>query len=236
MRARSGQVKAQMIHAIVTDIEGTTSSIAFVHEILFPYAHAQIDSFIRSHADDPAVRAQIEAVKAEIGASLSLEEIIQTLRDWIQADRKATPLKTLQGMIWQQGYASGELKGHVYPDAVARLRSWHEQGLQLYVYSSGSVQAQKLIFGHTDYGDLTALFSGYFDTAIGHKRDADSYVKIARTIDLPGCEILFLSDVEAELDAAQVAGMHTCQLVRPGESEAGIRHPRVTDFSQIQLP
>lgn len=224
-----------MTKAIVTDIEGTTSSIAFVHEILFPYARRHMAGFVRAHADEPAVREQIDAVSAEVGTGLCLDMVIETLCDWIDADRKATPLKALQGMLWEQGYRSGELKGHIYPDAVEALRAWHAQGLTLYVYSSGSVQAQKLIFGHTEYGDLTPLFSGYFDTRVGHKQQADSYRSITEEIALPAGQILFLSDVSAELDAAAAAGMQTCQLIRPGEGVPGEGHTQAADFSQIAV-
>ena len=224
-----------MIKAILTDIEGTTSAISFVHETLFPYARQHLGDFLKSHASDPAVREQLDMVSAEVGTPLCLDMAIQTLCDWIDSDKKATPLKALQGMIWAQGYASGELKGHVYADAVEALRGWQAQGLKLYIYSSGSVQAQKLIFGHTDVGDLRPLFSGYFDTRMGHKREASSYSAIADEIKLPAQSILFLSDVEAELDAAKQAGMQTCQLVRPGEAEPGTRHQRAADFSEITL-
>lgn len=224
-----------MTQAILTDIEGTTSSIAFVHETLFPYARRRMADFLQAHADEPAVREQIDAVSAQAGGGLCLEMVVQTLQDWIDADKKATPLKTLQGMIWREGYASGELQGHVYPDAEAALRTWHARGLKLYVYSSGSVEAQKLIFGHTEYGDLTGLFSGYYDTRVGHKRESAAYEAIAADIGMPASEMLFLSDVAAELDAAAAAGMQTCQLIRPGEGEPGEGHAHAVDFSQIQL-
>lgn len=224
-----------MTQAILTDIEGTTSSIAFVHETLFPYAREHMADFVRSHADEPAVREQIDAVSAEVGTGLCLDMVIQTLCDWIDADKKATPLKTLQGMIWERGYKNGALKGHVYPDAVEALRAWHARGLSLYVYSSGSVQAQQLIFGHSDYGDLTPLFSGYFDTRMGHKQEVHSYRAISEQIASPAAEVLFLSDVVEELDAAAAAGMQTCQLIRPGEGVPGHGHPQAADFSQIAV-
>lgn len=224
----------RLIQAVLTDIEGTTSAISFVHETLFPYARQHMDRFIRAHADEPEVRDQIDAVSAEVGTPLCLDMVIETLCQWIDEDRKATPLKALQGMIWAEGYAAGALKGHVYPDAVEALRRWHAQGLALYVYSSGSVPAQKLIFGHTDYGDLTPLFSGYYDTRIGHKREAEAYRSIVADTGIPAGEMLFLSDVEEELDAAAGAGMQTCQLVRPGEGQPGSRHVIAADFSAIQ--
>lgn len=225
-----------MIKAIVTDIEGTTSSIEFVHKSLFPYARAHLRSFLRENAGDPLVQALIDDVEAVVGWDLSLDEAAATLEQWIDEDRKATPLKTLQGMIWKVGYQAGELKGHVYADTPEFLRRWHQQGLQLYVYSSGSVEAQKLIFGHSDGGDLTPLFSGYFDTQVGGKREAGSYCAILERIALPGSQVLFLSDIGEELDAARAAGMQTCQLIRDAIAKPAPAHPQARDFSEVRLP
>ncbi|PNG15258.1 acireductone synthase [Stutzerimonas stutzeri] len=220
------------IKAILTDIEGTTSAVSFVFDVLFPYAREHLPAYVRNHAEQPSVAAQIEAVRRESGElDASTERVAAILLEWIAADRKATPLKALQGMVWAEGYRAGELKGHVYPDAVRALRRWHEQGYALYVYSSGSVQAQKLIFGCAEVGDLTPLFSGYFDTGSGHKREVDSYVRIAAAIGLPPDAILFLSDVVDELDAARLAGMHTCGLAREGGTLPG--HQVVGGFDMI---
>ncbi|HEY8331276.1 MAG TPA: acireductone synthase, partial [Pseudomonas sp.] len=198
------------IKAILTDIEGTTSAVSFVFDVLFPYAREHLPAFVRDHAAEPAVAAQLDAVRAESGeAEADVERVVAILLEWIAADRKATPLKALQGMVWEQGYRAGQLKGHVYPDAVEALRQWHAAGYELYVYSSGSIQAQKLIFGCSEAGDLTPLFSGYFDTTSGGKREAESYARIAAAIGRPAGEILFLSDVVQELDAARAAGMAT---------------------------
>lgn len=224
-----------MIRAIVTDIEGTTSSIEFVHRTLFPYARARIRSYLTEHAEVPAVRAQIDAVAQLEGRPLSVQEAADVLERWIDEDRKVTPLKTLQGLIWAEGYGAGVLKGHVYPDTPLALRAWHTRGIALYVYSSGSVEAQKLIFGHTDYGDLTPLFSGYFDTTIGPKREPDSYRRIRDAIGLPANEILFLSDVAEELDAAREAGMATCQLLRDAQVHGAPSHPQVEDLSRVSV-
>jgi enolase-phosphatase E1 len=138
-------------------------------------------------------------------------------------------------LIWEAGYQSGDYQGHIYPDAAEALRQWHGQGLQLYVYSSGSVHAQKLLFGHTDHGDLTPLFSGYFDTRVGAKQETASYRNIAESLGLPAHEILFLSDIEAELDAAKSAGMATCWLVREGAPKADSAHRQVQTFDQISF-
>jgi enolase-phosphatase E1 len=225
-----------MIKAIVTDIEGTTSSIDFVHQSLFPYARAHMREFLRSHAGDAAVVEQLEETARLEGRELTVESAADVLERWIDEDRKITPLKALQGMIWAQGYAAGELKGHVYPDTPLCLRQWHGAGKRLYIYSSGSVEAQKLIFGHSDAGDLTPLFSGYFDTRIGAKREEASYRNILKDIGLAGDEVLFLSDVGEELDAARAAGLHTCQLLRDEKARPFAAHPQAQDFSEVQLP
>jgi enolase-phosphatase E1 len=222
-----------MIRAVLTDIEGTTSSIRFVHEVLFPYARAHVADFVRANAKDPQVAPLLDAVRRETGADLSLDGIITQLVAWIDADRKITPLKALQGMIWEAGYRRGDFTGHVYPDAAAQLRAWHAAGLQLYVFSSGSVQAQQLLFGYSDAGDLTALFSGYYDTRIGNKQDPAAYRAIAAATGLPAHEILFLSDIHAELDAARTAGMHTTMLVREAAPDASATHRQVRDFTAI---
>lgn len=191
--------------------------------------------FLQAHATDGGVRAQLREVAASEGRELSVDEAAAVLERWIDEDRKATPLKALQGMIWRRGYQAGELKGHVYPDTPVFLRRWHEAGKQLYVYSSGSVEAQKLIFGHSDAGDLTPLFSGYFDTRIGGKRDSASYSAILREIGLGGEAVLFLSDVGEELDAARKAGMKTCQLLRDANAKAAAGHPSARDFSEVSV-
>ncbi|MEJ2344880.1 MAG: acireductone synthase [Gammaproteobacteria bacterium] len=222
-----------MIRAILTDIEGTTSSLSFVKEVLFPYARRRMAQFVREHATDPAVREQLDAVRAESGAELDDAGVVAQLLRWIDQDRKATPLKALQGMIWEAGYRDGDFHGHIYDDAARRLRAWHQHGFRLYVFSSGSVQAQQLLFGHSEAGDLTPLFSGYFDTRIGSKREAAAYGAIAAHIGLPPEEILFLSDIVEELDAARTAGMHTVQLVRDGALRPGAAHRQVRSFDDI---
>ena len=224
-----------MIRAIVTDIEGTTGSIAFVHEVLFPYARRHLGDFLRRHHREADVAAQLEATRAAASEpAADLERLIAILEGWIREDRKATPLKALQGMIWEAGYRAGDFTGHVYPDAAEALRRWQAEGRALYVYSSGSVQAQRLLFGHSDLGDLTPLFSGYFDTTTGGKREAASYARILEAIGVAPQEVLFLSDVVAELDAARAAGLSTCQLVRePGMTTGD--HPVVASFAEVRL-
>lgn len=224
---------------ILTDIEGTTSSISFVKDVLFPYARNALPGFVRARGNDPDVRRWLDVVATEHGAVCSDEVIVEILQGMIDEDRKHTALKALQGMIWGEGYDNADFTAHIYPDAAAMLRQWHAAGHPLAVYSSGSVPAQKLFFGHTDAGDLTALFGGWFDTEVGHKREADSYREIARRLDRPADDILFLSDVVEELDAAREAGMRTVLVDRiedypqPRFDTATHGHPRAERFDRI---
>lgn len=227
---------ATPIDAIVTDIEGTTSSIAFVHEVLFPYARDHLAGFVAAHGQEPLVRAELDAAKGEAGdPAMSDGAVLAVLLRWIAEDRKATPLKALQGMIWAEGYRAGGFLGHVYDDAAEALRLWQAAGKSLYVYSSGSITAQKQIFGHSKFGDLTALFSGYFDTTTGAKKDPNSYRKIAQAIVVAPGRILFLSDSTEEISAARAAGLQTVQLRRPGESQPQGQGPCAASFSEIAV-
>ena len=153
--------------AIVTDIEGTTTSLSFVKDVLIPYARSYLRDFVRPHQHEPAVREQLQAVEAPPGSSLSTAEDVAQMQQWMDEDKKVTPLKSLQGMIWEDGYRRGAFTGHIYEDAARMLKEWHGRGIRLFVFSSGSVQAQHLLFSHSDYGDLTPLFDGYFDTHVG---------------------------------------------------------------------
>jgi 2,3-diketo-5-methylthio-1-phosphopentane phosphatase len=224
---------------ILTDIEGTTSSIAFVKDVLFPHARAALPGFVREHGDDPEVRRWLDQVAVEHGAICSDDTIAETLQGWIDQDRKHTALKALQGLLWREGYLAGRLKADIYPDAVAGLRRWHAAGHRLAVYSSGSVPAQQLLFAHTEAGDLSSLFDAWFDTEVGPKRDADSYRLIADSLDRSPGHIVFLSDVVAELDAARDAGLRTVLLDRPQDypqpRDAGAAngHPRVESFDAV---
>lgn len=225
----------QTPRVILTDIEGTTSSIAFVHEVLFPYARKALPGFLKAQAHEPEVQAQIQAVAIEAGCDPNdLSIVTATLLSWMDADRKITALKALQGMIWKSGYAEGELVSHVYPDALAGLQAWHAAGIRLAVYSSGSVPAQKLLFGHTAAGDLQPLFSGWFDTRVGGKREVASYRLIAERLETEPEQILFLSDIAEELDAAAAAGYMTTQLLRAEDgTQPAPKHPQVASFGDI---
>ena len=224
---------------ILTDIEGTTSSISFVKNVLFPYARKALPAFVAEHGQQPEVRRWLDAVATEIGGACQDNLVAETLQGWIDQDRKHTALKALQGLIWDEGYRRGDYTAHFYPEVAPVLKGWHAAGLPLYVYSSGSVPAQKLFFGFSDAGDLNSLFSGNFDTEVGGKREAPSYAHIAKTINIDPAEILFLSDVVEELDAAREAGLQTVLVDRlsdypqPRTGEATHGHTRVERFDQI---
>lgn len=226
---------------ILTDIEGTTSSISFVKDVLFPYARRELPRFVRAHGDEPEVRRWLDAVATEHGAVCSDETIVEILQGWIDADRKHTALKALQGLLWKEGYRDADFTAHIYPDAAEALPRWHGDGHRLAVYSSGSVAAQKLFFGHSDAGDLRLLFDAFFDTETGSKRESASYARIADALDRAPGDILFLSDVVAELDAAREAGLRTTLVDRredypePRSGDACHGHPRVTTFDAVDV-
>jgi len=230
---------ASRLPLILTDIEGTTSSISFVKDVLFPYARRELPRFVAEHGHEPGVRRWLDTVALENGGLCQDAMIVETLQGWIDEDRKHTALKALQGMVWEAGYANADFTAPVYPDVPVALRRWHDEGHALAVYSSGSVPAQKLLFAHTDAGDLTGLFSGWFDTAVGGKREAASYARIAQALGTAPGDILFLSDVVAELDAARDAGLRTTLIDRiedypqPRTGDATHGHPRATAFDGV---
>ncbi|AOX17696.1 acireductone synthase [Kozakia baliensis] len=211
------------LRLILLDIEGTTLPISFVQKVLFPYAERTLPTLLREQADSPAVRVALGDIEREFPGRDPLAQ----LQDWMAHDVKAAPLKTLQGLAWRSGFESGELRADLYPDVSPALKAWHDSGLRLAVYSSGSADAQRLLYGYSSNGDLTPLFEAFYDLDIGGKKVAESYTEIASRAGLAPQEILFLSDVGAELDAAQEAGCATCQLIRPEDGTKpapGFRH------------
>lgn len=197
-----------MSRAVLLDIEGTIGDIAFVRDVLFPYARARLADTLRARWNEPEIAATVQAACVSSIEPLTTPALAaKRFLGWMDEDKKVGPLKTLQGIIWREGYVSGELKAHLYPDAVDAIHSWTKRGLKVAIYSSGSVEAQKLYFAHSVAGDLTPLLSGYFDTATGAKGEPVSYAKIASTLALPAAAITFFSDAPAETDAALAAGM-----------------------------
>lgn len=230
------------VRAVLTDIEGTTTPLSFVLDVLFPYARRRLDAACAS--GDPGFAEPLRLLRQEHEAEKAGVTDIAGLPDfgdgapyahWLMdRDRKSTALKMLQGMLWEEGYRSGELKGQVYPDVATALRTWKERGIRARVFSSGSVLAQKLIFGYSDQGDLLTCFEGFHDTTTGPKQVAASYQAIAEAFALPPGQILFLSDVTAELDAAREAGMRTGFFVRPGNRPADPDgHPAHQSFDEL---
>ncbi len=229
-------MKISNVKFILTDIEGTTTSVSFVYEQLFPYFRNNIQQIKNLlHLEEvKEVLEQTQKLALEEGVKLeSIDDQITQLLKWSLEDKKITPLKTLQGILWEAGYKSGEIKGHVYPDVAAALQFWKSNGIELGVFSSGSVAAQKLIFGYSESGDLRPYFSAYFDTKTGGKRETETYTKIAEILKKAPDEILFLSDIIEELEAAKEAQFQTIQLVRPGNTANWENH--VNDFSEIIL-
>ena len=214
--------------AVLLDIEGTTTPSAFIQGRLLPHARQALADWA-ARIDLP----EVATILAEIRRMVPDQPELTTLQHWSDRDLKLAPLQRLQGMIWEQGYADGELRGELYPDVAPHLRAWAGRGIRLFTYTSGSIPAQKLIFGHSTAGDLSPLIAGFFDTRIGAKRDPDSYVRLAIGMNMPTSTVAFLSDHEAELDAATTAGMQTCHIVRPdAATPPSSRHPTAASFAE----
>jgi enolase-phosphatase E1 len=229
-------LEGRPLGAIVLDIEGTTTDIAFVKNTLFPYAEQRLEAFMAEVAPTAEGQAILAQVRAEVGdADLSVEGCIAQLLAWAKADQKVTPLKAVQGMIWDEGYRTKAYYSHIYDDAAAHIQEWHRRGVPLYIYSSGSIAAQKLLFAHTVVGDLTPCFQGYFDTTTGPKVDAASYNKIASTLGIAPEELLFLSDHLGELEAAQQAGWQVCAVQRPGTPDFSSDLLSITHFGELPI-
>ncbi|OGH00507.1 MAG: 2,3-diketo-5-methylthio-1-phosphopentane phosphatase [Candidatus Lambdaproteobacteria bacterium RIFOXYD1_FULL_56_27] len=222
---------------VLMDIEGTTSSLTFVHQVLFPYSLERMGAFLAAKGTEPQVSGLLEQLKAEVWpgqeTQKNLTDLEKLLAEWAKADKKHPVLKALQGLVWEEGYKQGHLKGHVYPEVPGVLEGWKKEGLQLGIYSSGSVLAQKLLFGHSLAGDLTPLLSHHFDTAVGGKREVTSYQKIIEEIGFPAPQVLFLSDTKEELAAAQKAGFQVTQLFRTSPAQPEGPWPGVQEFGQI---
>lgn len=227
------------MQTFLCDIEGTTTSVTFAHEVLFPISYDKMEQFILAHWNDLLMKKELESLKNDLAAdqeknesSIEPEEVVRMLREWILQDRKEGRLKSIQGKIWKDSFESGEIRGHMYADVVPAFHRWKELGHRICIFSSGSIEAQKLIFRYSEVGDLTPLIHSYFDTAVGPKKEPSAYLAIAGALDQAPAEITFLSDSVPELDAAMEAGMQTIQVVREG-TEPGSRHPTVAALSEI---
>jgi enolase-phosphatase E1 len=231
---------APNIKVILLDIEGTTTPIEFVYQILFPYARHHLHTYLAEHWDE--AQADIAQLQAEHTADVQegrqppqlnaaqIESVVAYLHWLMDQDRKATPLKSLQGKVWAAGYQSGALKSQLFADVPTAFARWADQEKRICIFSSGSVLAQKLLFTYTEYGDLSQFISGWFDTNIGAKRETESYQRIAASLACKPQEIVFISDVTAELAAAQKAGMETILSIRAGNSP----QERTEHFAAVQ--
>ena len=227
-----------MVRYILMDIEGTVISAAFVREILFPFAKHRFAPFLHERRHDPDVLRWTtvcqDAIEHETGTRPAYEELPVMLTGWIDQDRKQAGLKALQGMIWDEGYRQRAFVPELYGDVLPALTQWRARGIRLGIYSSGSEQAQRLLFAHTNAGDVTSLFEHFFDTSVGEKKTTSSYRTISEQIGLPPHRILFLSDAEGELDAATLAGFRIAHIVRTG-TDASTRHPTHPDLTHLLL-
>jgi len=221
-----------MIRAILTDIEGTTSSIDYVKNVMFEYSKFRLEDYLKKHWEEEQVKSIISSLSQKLQENISLEKAVYIFKELIEKDVKDTLLKELQGHIWEEGFKSGELKGHIYEDAYLKLKELKEKGYKIFVYSSGSVKAQKLFFGYSLYGDTTYLFDGFFDTTIGFKKESDSYKKISQSSGIKPEEFLFLSDIKEEIKASKEGGMNGLLVSRdkPCEEKDCIR-----DFNEIKF-
>lgn len=240
-----------MIRSLLLDIEGTTTPIDFVYQVLFPYARARMEEFLNQYGSSDEVQADIAGLcqehaedrrrgldpppLSEESPEVELESLVTYIHWLMDQDRKSTPLKSLQGKIWAMGYRSGELRSQVFADVPPAFKRWSEQGLDINIFSSGSVLAQKLLFAYTTEGDLTRFIRAYFDTCTGAKQDPESYRRIATALQRHPSEILFISDVVAELDAAQSASLQTMLCVRQGNRPQPVTtaHPVIHSFDEV---
>lgn len=231
-----------MIKTILMDIEGTTTSISFVHDTLFPYSTKKLPEFCTNHSESEEVQHWLSEAQRTIQeedpnfikGDLNPTVIVPYLLSWIKADRKHPALKGLQGLVWREGYEKNVYQSHIYPDVLPTWELWANKGITLAIYSSGSCEAQKLLFGHTSSGDITSFISHYFDTKVGPKKEKQSYAAISQSLSSDPEDILFISDIEGELDAAKQSGLCTLQMVRSGTTPTK-KHARCDTFSHIDL-
>jgi enolase-phosphatase E1 len=225
------------VPAVLLDIEGTIGSIAFVREVLFPYADARMDEYVALHGAEPDLRAALDMAAREAGvAPLDVRGILAALHRWSAEDAKTTPLKTIQGMIWRAGFESGAIVGHLYPDAVDAMRRYRASGVMLAIYSSGSVAAQRLLLGRSVAGNLLSLISGFYDTTTGSKLEPASYTRIAKAMGFAPKSVAFFSDNVKELDAAADAGVQVLHVARPEDGiEPGTRHKHVATLADVDV-
>ena len=231
------------LQAVLLDIEGTVTPISFVHDVLFPYARAHVESFLDSHSNQPEVQADIQKLREEQANDAeelrqpqidSIDTAVTYVNRLIDLDRKSPVLKSLQGKIWKAGYEDGSLKSPVYPDVVEAFERWRDVGITINIFSSGSVLAQRLLFAYTDAGDLSRYIDQYFDTSVGKKIDPQSYLTIAASLSFDPTQILFVSDVVAELDAAKIAGMQTRLCIRPGNPpQPASQYQSIASFEEL---
>lgn len=233
---------------VLLDIEGTTSSIDFVHKVMFPFARERVEEFVTSNWDSPELSDCVDLLAKDLeqdsaatwlsgDAAANQQTVVDAVVNMIDNDIKATGLKQLQGIIWKEGFHSGELVAHLYDDTAPALHRWNKAGLDLRIYSSGSVGAQKLFFGHSVAGDILNLFSAHYDTKTGPKKESESYRKIVADAGVDANRIVFVSDVAAELDAAAEAGLQTVLSVRPGNGavETPSKYQAVESFESLEI-
>jgi enolase-phosphatase E1 len=229
--------------AALLDIEGTTTPMDFVTRILFPYARERVLAFLQQRAHDPALRPIVAGLHEEQARDVAAGQepppldghggLAAYARWLMDQDRKATPLKSLQGLIWEEGFRAGDLRGQVYDDVPPAFARWKAAGRTLAIFSSGSVLAQRLLFANSDHGDLGPFLDAYFDTTTGPKREAASYLTIARALGADPGRVLFVSDVVAELDAARAAGLETALCVREGSLPTGSAHHAIVTLDAL---
>ena len=231
-----------MIRSILCDIEGTTTSLAFAREVLFPISYENMQSFVQQNLHSERLQRDLGEVRREMAIRtqknpelIPLTDVIQQLKDWIQQDRKIGVLKSIQGQIWKDSFESGQIRSHIYPDVPVQFKKWTDLGIRINIFSSGSIEAQRFIFKYSEFGDLSGFIHSYFDTSTGPKLESESYRKISSSLGLPTTQILFLSDSAEELDFAKQSGMCTTQILRSPEIRRGF-HPAASDFFQVQIP